>query len=517
MKLTVLGVVLTAIIVCAPGASTAWAAEDEEKKSEDAVPVPEARTFVTRHSGRFGGRAVRYTATAGETYLRNEKGEPVASIFSTAYLENEVRDPTTRPVTFVFNGGPGSPAVWLHMGVFGPRVVQVPSDAGDDGAPPYPLIDNALSMLDLTDLVFVDPVGTGFSRVIGEGKTEDYWGLKEDARSIAEFIRVWLTANKRWNSPRFIAGESFGTTRAVGVVHELGGGAVVIAFNGLILISQALDFTGSTPVHDNLIAYVTYFPSLAATAWYHGKVQDAPTDLAVFLDEARDFAVGEYMPALFQGSLLGAEERARVVARMAHFTGLSEAYIDVSNLRVLTPRFRKQLLRDEGVAVGALDGRYKGDDVDDAAERPDGDPASYGVGSAFSAALNHYFATELNVDLERPYRIRNRKLSRNWRYRTAPDGESYEPAYVNVARQLATAMRRNKDLRVLVASGYYDLVTPFFDAEYTFGRHGIDMERTEMTYYESGHMMYLHRPSFEKLVRDIRGFITNSLGGGAKP
>lgn len=498
------------LALSAPGV---LAAEDSgDEKSGEAGPVPAPRVFVSQHSGRFGGETISYRATAGETYLKDKDGKPVASIFSTAYTAEGGDDTVGRPVTFIFNGGPGSASVWLHMGVFGPRVVQVPSDAVDDGAPPYPIIDNSLTLLDLTDLVFIDPVGTGYSRVVGEGKTKDFWSLDNDASSIADFIRIWVTKNKRWNSPKFIAGESFGTTRAATVSHALATGTVDIALNGLILISQALDYTGSTPRHDNLIAYVTYLPSMAATAWYHGKVTGAPDSLEAFVEQARRFAVDEYLPALFKGSTLDGQERARIAARLAYFTGLSESYIETSDLRVLTPRFRKQLLRDQGLVVGSLDGRFKGDDADDAAETPAGDPASYSIGSAYSASLNHYFATELGVEIERPYRTGNSDVGRNWSYRPVPEGQSYEPSYVNVARRLTTVMRRNKDLKILLASGYYDLVTPFFDAEYTFARHGILMDRVEMTYYEAGHMMYLHRPSFEKLVADMRAFITATLG-----
>ena len=284
----------------------------QEKKPAASKPIPEPKVFVTQHSGRFGGQPVRYQAACGETYLRDDKGEPTASIFSFAYTKQGVEDTATRPVMFLWNGGPGSSSVWLHMGTFGPRRVDVPSDPRDDGAPPYPIEKNQQTVLDLTDLVFVDPVGTGFSRALGKTEDEKFWGLEEDAESIADFIRVWVTEHGRWNSPKFIAGESFGTTRAAAVAELLEGGSGVVSLNGLILVSQALDYEGSTPRHDNLASFITYVPTMAATAWYHGKVPGKPADLEAFLEEARQFAYDEYTPALLRGSGLGAEERNRV-------------------------------------------------------------------------------------------------------------------------------------------------------------------------------------------------------------
>jgi carboxypeptidase C (cathepsin A) len=472
-----------------------------------AAPVPEPSVFVTSHSGQFGNETVEFTATAGELYLQDDEGEPKASIFSFAYTRDDTEDPATRPVTFVWNGGPGSSSIWLHMGSIGPRRVVVPSDARDPGPPPYEVVDNPLALLDVTDLVFVDPVGTGYSRALGNHENKEFWGLTEDADSVAGFILAWVTKNRRWMSPKYLLGESFGTTRAGAVASRLEG-RMSLSLNGLILVSQALDYTGSTPAHDNLIAYITYLPSMAATAWYHAKVQDAPEDLEEFLQQARAFAVNEYAPALLQGSGLEPAERSRIAKRLAYFTGLSEEYIQRSDLRVLATRFLKELLRDEGRSVGRLDARYTGDDLDKVSERPDGDPAYQQIDGAFAAAASDHMASSLEVAMDREYRFSGgQDLSQNWRYRPVPDTKNWEPSYVNVARDLSRAMRSNRGLRVLVASGYYDFATPFFDAEYTFARHGILPERVTMTYYEAGHMMYVHRPSLDKLMADIRHFI----------
>ena len=281
-----------------------------------------------------------------------------------------------------------------------------------------------------------------------------------------------------------------------------------MALNGLILISQALDYAGSTSDHYNITSYVTYLPSMAATAWYHKKAGKGKS-LETFVQEARDFTYSTYTPALFKGDLLTESESDGIADKLAYFTGLDKAYILKSNLRVLLPRFQKRLLYDEGLTIGRLDGRFMGDESDDVADRPTlGDPASYRIGAAYTAALNHYYASGLKIEMDRPYLTSNGKIGQKWRWRTVPDGSYWEPTPVNTAGGLGEAMRRNTDLKVLVASGYYDLITPFFDAEYTFSRNGIVNDRVQMTYYEGGHMMYTHQPDLEKLSNDIRDFLT---------
>ncbi|MBW3469306.1 S10 family peptidase [Arthrospiribacter ruber] len=468
--------------------------------------IPEPKKFESSHEGTFNGAKIRYKAMAGETYLKNDD-EPVASIWSTSYIKEG--DDRNRPVIFVFNGGPGSASIWLHMGVFGPRVVDVDSEAReDDGAAPYKVIHNELALLDVADLVFVDPVGTGYSKVVGKGKEEDFWGLNEDAASIAKFMRMWITQNKRWQSPKYIAGESFGTTRAAAVTAALEKGGQAMALNGLILISQALDYQGSTSKHDNIASYFTYFPTMAATSWYHSKSGQGKS-LEEFLDEARAFAYNEYLPALYKGNLLELSEKEKIAERINYFLGLDKDYILRSDNRILSYRFLKELLRDQGKTIGTLDSRYFAEEGDQVAEYPTlGDPSSYGIDAAYFAGLQDYFAENLKVDMEeRPYLTSNSSIYGKWNWRPVPQGAGWEPSYVNVARSLGESMRRNKDLKVMVANGYYDMITPFLDAEYTFARHDIPMERVHMFYYKGGHMMYNHRPDFEKLISDIRGFL----------
>lgn len=480
----------------------------QEKKEEKPLPVGPAKKFESKHKINIQGQSIEYKVLANETYLYNAKEEALASFWSVSYLKTEVNDYSQRPVMFIFNGGPGSASVWLHMGFFGPKVVQTDSDAKmDDGAAPFKVVDNVHSLLDLTDMVFVDPIGTGYSRVIGKGKEKDYWGLKEDATSVAEFMRKWITKHKRWQSPKYIAGESFGTTRAAAVSEVLEGGGQNMALNGLILISQALDYAGSTSTHDNITSYVTYLPSMAATAWYHKKAGQGKS-LEEFVEASRQFTYDHYTPALYKGALLSEQEKEEIADKLAYFTGLDKSYIIRSKLRILMGRFQKELLREDGMAIGRLDGRYFGDEDDDVAERPTlGDASSYQISSAYTAALNHYFAKDLKVEMDRPYLTSNGKLGSKWRWRTVPDGAYWEPSYVNTSRSLSKAMRRNSAMKVLVACGYYDLITPFFDAEYTFSRNGIPTDQVKLTYYEGGHMMYNHQPDFEQLAKDIREFL----------
>lgn len=497
------------LLVAAVCSMTSFA---QEKKEEVDKPIPVAKSFVTSHQGTFGGALIKYKATASETYLTNSDGIPVASMWSTAYTKENVSNTSKRPVTFVFNGGPGSASVWLHMGLFGPQLVKVDSDAKeDDGAAPFDLMTNNYGMLDLTDLVFIDPIGTGYSRVIGKGKVEDYWGLTEDAHSVAKFMRQWITENKRWNSPKYIAGESYGTTRAAAVANVLEGDGQSMALNGLILISQALDYAGSTSMHHNITSYLTYLPSMAATAWYHKKAGQGKT-LEAFVQEAREFTYNTYAPALYKGSLLSTSEENAIAEKLSYFIGLDKAYILRSNNRILMHRFQKNLLSDKGLAIGRLDGRFMGDEGDDVSEGPNlGDPSSYQIGAAYTAALNHYFAETLKVDMDRPYMTSGGSLiGGKWRWRPVPDGQYWEPMPVNTADQLGETMRRNTDMKVLVANGYYDLICPFFDAEYTFSRNGIVKERVTMTYYEAGHMMYVHQPDLVKIAKDIRDFLTSN-------
>lgn len=480
----------------------------DETVAGGASPIPEPTRFMSEHSARFNGQRIDYTATAGETYIRDLKGKPKATLFTFAYTKTNLAENETRPVTFVWNGGPGSASTWLHMGSYGPKRIVVPSDALHAGLPPYPIEEAPETILDVTDLVFIDPVGTGFSRALGDYEGKDFWGLDEDAQSMADFITTWITEQGRWNSPKFLLGESFGTTRAAAVARILEED-LSVSLNGIVFISQALDYQGSTPyVRDNLISFITYVPTMAATALYHGRVEPAPESQAVFLQQAREFAVNEYLPALFKGNTIAQEEYLAVRDQLSYFTGLSTKYIDQANLRVQGNRFTKELLRDEGITVGRLDSRYTEDEIDDLAAQASRDAASDAISGAYKASLMSYMRTDLGVNWSRQYLSpADPDLNRNWRWRRVPDGSSWEPAYVNTAHDLSTALRINPALKVMVASGYYDMVTPFFDAEYTLNRHGILANQMQYTYYQGGHMMYVNEPSRLELLADTRRFI----------
>ena len=327
------------ILFLALSCASAAAAQKEEApaKKEEPATTRAPNVSVTRHSGTFGGQRVSYVATAGETFLKDKEGVPRASIFSISYVK-EGRDPN-RPVTFLFNGGPGSGSVWLHMGAFGPKRVAIPSDATDDAGPPYPILDNPDSLLDVSDIVFIDPVGTGFSHALGKTDPKDFYGVTKDAESIAEFIRLWLNENGRWNAPKYLGGESYGTTRSAAVVNQLEGTYNDVALNGVILISTVLDFGAGADTPGNEMTHILNLPSMAATALYHGKAQASSTE--AFVEEARRYAMGPYAAALLKGQRISPQERNEVRRELARFTGLSEAYLEQADLRVTPARFYK--------------------------------------------------------------------------------------------------------------------------------------------------------------------------------
>lgn len=483
----------------------------EELTPKPVESIPEPKQFITEHKETFNGNKINYIATAGETYLHDKEGKPKASIFNFAYVKKADKKSTNRPVIFLWNGGPGSASTWLHMGAFGPKRVKVPTDATHPGSPPYPILKTPESLLDVADLVFIDPVGTGYSKALGSHKNKEFWGLTEDANSMAEFIRTWLNDNNRWNSPRFLLGESFGTTRAAAVAKILEKD-LSISLNGLIYISQALDYQGSSPyVRDNIISYITYLPTMAATAFYHNKVTPKPDDFEKFLAQARLFATDELLPALFKGNSIDQQTFDAIANKLSFYTGLSTGYIKKANLRINGFRFAKELLRDKGIAVGLLDGRYQADEIDDLRADTQGD-ASAAISAAYLTGLRDYMRNDLMIDWQRLYQSpADSELSSQWRWRPVPDNKSWEPTYVNTSHDLSIALRANPTLNVFVASGYYDLVTPFFDAEFTLNRHDILSERVQYEYYHGGHMMYVNEDSRIQLLKDIRLFVSQQL------
>jgi carboxypeptidase C (cathepsin A) len=484
-------------------ASTMAIAQEAEKpaaKAEKADAVAAPIRSVTRHQGVFGGQSINYTAITGETFLKDKDGTPTAAIFSTSYIKDN--GGPDRPVTFLFNGGPGSGSLWLHMGAFGPKRVNIPN-AQDDGAPPYPITANPDSLLDVTDLVFIDPVGTGFSRALGKTEPKSFWGVTADAKSVAAYIRLWLTEHGRWNAPKFLGGESYGTTRSAAVVNELTGGYNDVALNGVLLISTILDFGLESDAQGNEMSFVVTLPSMAAAAQYHKKA-GAGLGTEAFVDQARAFAIGPYASALLKGKSLPDAERAAIRQQMAGFTGLSETFLENANLRVSPDRFYKELLRDRGLTIGRLDARYTGVDYDKAGEGPDNDPSFYGIDAAYPAAMNAYVRGDLGLKgIDRDYVSIGGVGEWDWKLGQGRDGQ----AYVTVAPYLSRALRENSAMKIFVGQGWYDFATPFFAAEYSLNRPGFPDGRVEFSYYDSGHMMYVRDADRTKLSNDIRGFI----------
>jgi len=478
-------------------------AQDKPAPDKPAEKIDAPLVSITKHTGTFGGVSVAYTATARETYLKAEDGLPKASLFSTAYVKDG--NDSSRPVTFLFNGGPGSGSLWLHMGAFGPKRVAIPSDARDDGAPPYPIVANPDSLLDVTDIVFIDPVGTGFRHALGKTEAKSYWGVTADAKSIAEFIRIWLSENGRWNSPKYLGGESYGTTRSAAVANELEGSYNDVSLNGIILISTILDFGAQAEVPGNEMSYVVNLPTMATTAWFHNKVADKPADVATFAAEARAFAGGPYLSALFKGNRLAGEERAAIRKQLARFTGLSEQYLENADLRVAPGRFYKELLRDRKLTVGRLDTRYTGVDLDAAGEEPDNDPAFYGIDGGFTAAFNAYARGDLAFKTERQY-VTIGGVS-GWDWKLGGRGNRDSEVYMSVAPYIGRTLRENSGVRVFVGAAWYDFATPFFGAEYALSRMGMPADRIQFHYYDAGHMMYVRDQDRAKLSADIRAFI----------
>lgn len=501
--------VLLAGATPAPSHAQKEMAGAEAAKSEAKAPPPEPLEVLTHHRLQSGGTDLRYTATAEEIYLKDAEGEPTASFFTISYVLEGTERPTERPVTFVFNGGPGSSSIWLHFGLVGPKLVDIPSDASDPGAPPYGLRDNPWTILRATDLVMVDPVGTGFSHALGEKKDEDFWGYNEDADSVAEFIRTYITAHDRWNSPKYVLGESYGGVRAAMLVPRLQQ-ELSIDLNGLILISPALNL-GTLPfdVAGNDLPYATHLPAYAATAYYHHKLPDEWPSLEALLSEAEDYAGGEYLEALFQGDALSDEERDRVAERLHRYTGLSKEYLLRTDLRVYAIRFIKELLRDQGLVVGLLDGRYVQDELDDAGEFPEGDPFDAKTAPIYVATFQSYLRHDLGVDLTRRFIPTSNEANQRWK---RPGNRNHAFAgYVDVTGPMAQGTKDNEALRIFAAAGYHDLTTSYFATGYMLRHSGIDPDRLTIKDYEGGHMMYLYRPTLEALSNDIVAFIQ---GGG---
>ena len=483
------------------------AGEQKKDEKKDEKKAPEEKAVQTKHTIKLGGQEIKYTATAGTILLKLEDGTPKASVFYIAYTKDDVSDVAKRPLTFAFNGGPGSASLWLHLGAFGPRRVEM-GDAGALLPPPYKLVDNEYSLLDVTDLVFIDPVSTGYSRAVPGEAPKQFHGIQEDIESVGDFIRLYLTRSKRWTSPKFLAGESYGTTRAAGLSGYLQQ-RYGMYLNGIILISSILNFQTAEFDTGNDLPYILYLPTYTAIAWYHKKlpVDLQSSGLPKAVEESRNFAAHEYTDVLMSGDHLPAARQKEVATKLSRLTGLSAEYVERSNLRIEIQRFDKELLRDQRRTVGRLDGRFTGIDEDAAGARPDYDPSLAAIVGPYTATFHDYVRSDLKFESDLFYEYLTGRV-RPWSY------EPYENRYVNVAETLRSAMTQNPFLHVFVGKGYYDLATPFYAAEYTFDHLSLDDSlRPHLSggYYEAGHMMYVHLPSLAKLKKDLTEFMQASM------
>jgi carboxypeptidase C (cathepsin A) len=526
---------LAAVLVCCCGLQArALAGADKqpektdktEKTDKPAAPNDAQADSTTEGTVTIGGQPLAYTAVAGTLTVgatdpqdamlgldgkllpdagekppeKPEDADPTARIFYAAYFKKGAPS-EGRPVTFLYNGGPGSATMWLHMGSFGPRRV-VTTDTQHDAAAPYKIVNNDDSLLDASDLVFIDAPGTGFSRIFGKNADKAFYGIDQDAHAFERFIRRFLTKYERWNSPKYLLGESYGTPRSAVLSGNLQG----VDLNGIILLSAILSFDNSVdgPTNNPGVdqPYALALPTYAASAYYHHKLPNQPAALEPFLTEVEGFALGDYMSALLQGSELPAEKKQAVAEKLHDYTGLPIAYLLKSNLRVDGGEFSKTLQDADGLTTGRLDTRYKGPDYDPLSQRADYDPQDIAISSAFTAAVNHYMRADL-------------KYGQNWTYKPGIDTDSrwqmrYAEGGQNVMNDLAKSMLSNPKMKILLAGGYYDLATPFFEGMYEMHHLTIPQKmqsNISYHYYQAGHMIYVNEPILKQFHDDVAAFI----------
>jgi carboxypeptidase C (cathepsin A) len=476
-------------------------------QKNDVVPKPvtdlnpsTGQLSVTRNSVTINGKKIDYIATTGYADLRNDTGKAIAKIFFT-YYRKDGEEPGKRPLTFAFNGGPGSSSVWLHLGALGPKRVLLEDD-GKATAPPYQYVNNEYSWLDKSDLVFIDPVSTGYSRPASGENPNQFHGYVEDIQSVGSFIRYFLSKYERWASPKFLAGESYGTTRAAGLSEFLQSNYRIF-FNGIFLISAILNFGTSDYYPGNDLPAALYIPSYTSAAWYHKKLSPEllKTDLQKVLKQSEQFTLDEFAPALLKGEWLTEGQKDSIAEKMSYFTGLSKEYCLQNNLRVEQNRFYKELMRKDGLTIGRLDSRFTGRDLDDAGENPEYDPSFINIDGPFTSAINDYFEKELNFREEKAYNIFGNVYPWNF--------NNVQNRYLNVAESLRSAMTKNPALKVYIGAGYFDFATPYFiaryDIEHMFLRPELQ-KNIQFHFYEAGHMYYINKTSLIQFKKDVDDF-----------
>jgi len=508
-------IVLTTCLFALPASAQRTAAApapaERDTTKTAPTPIPNEMSSATDHTIRIGGQLVPYRATAATMLLKNDKDEAIGALYYTAYTRTDAKDASQRPLAFVYNGGPGSASAWLHMGAFGPRRV-VTTDAAPTPPPPYQMVDNPNSLIDVTDMVFIDPVGTGFSKPVGKGTGKDFWGVDEDAKALAQFVSQYVSRNGRWASPKYLIGESYGTTRSAVLGDRLQRDGMTL--NGIVLISSVLDFETLlfAPGHD--LSYVLYLPSYAATAAYH-KVIPAPANMGAFLTEVRRYAMGDYAAALAAGATLPADRKAAVAKQLAAYTGLSEDYLLKADLRVPLRQFMAELQRSRGLVTGRLDSRFSGPLPDLLTENAPGDPQSAAITGAFTAAANAYLRGELKFETQDRY-VMGGGVQWSW----AREGQRGWATTTYVGSDLTEALVTNPHLRIEIENGYYDLATPFFATEYTVTHlEGLSPDLRDnitLKYYDAGHMMYLYEPALAELKQNVARFIANPAPATAR-
>lgn len=485
------------------GPAATLGASPEPNPSSSPAPATSVPAAVTHHVARIGSRTFRYTATAATIVLTNAKDEPTASVFYVAYVADDAGPVERRPMTFAYNGGPGASSAFIQLGAFAPRMV-VTTNAATTPPAPYAIVDNPDSLLDLSDLVFIDAVGTGFSRTLGHATGKDFYGIDQDGRAFEQFIRRYISANRRWNSPKYLAGESYGTLRSAVLAKLLQDDG--ISLRGITLISTVLDYNTITAQPGNDLPYWLYLPTEAAVAAYHHKSATSPSDVMAYLQTVRAFAQGPFLGGLAKGTELAGAERDALAARLHAYTGLPVDYLVRSRLRVEPERFEKQVLGSTQETVGRYDGRFRGYDQDPIADSAQTDPTADAITPAFTAAFNAYVREELGYTSDAHYEFLSDEANRQWQWYR---GDSSTPTATNASNDLRDALTLNPYLRVFSANGIYDLATPFFAAEYSLHHLGINaalQPHITFGYYPAGHMIYLNPVAHAALKADLQNF-----------
>ena len=476
------------------------------QKENDTLPKAEVST--TLQSVNINGKTIYLTAKAGTFQVRDENNEPIALMGHTYYTRDSKTRNNRRPIVFAFNGGPGSSSFWLHMGVLGPKRIVV-NDPESTPAAPYQLVNNNYSILDVADLVMIDPVGTGLSIPIGKATFKDFWGVDQDIRSLALFITQFLIANDRMNSPKYLLGESYGTFRNAGLMNKLLSQG--IAMNGVIMVSAVFDLRTLLFPPDDDLPYIVHFPTYAATAWYHDKVENKPDDIYQFLDDVRNFTENEYTPALFKGDQISEADKKTIAEKLASYTGSDADYWLKADLRVTASEFFAEFLRDEGEIVGRLDSRFTGINQDLISQEGSHDPQSSAISPAYIAGFLNYFYGSLKVNKETTYSITaGRREGFKWDWKHEGNERWGTQAAINTGPDMAQALSRDPNMKVLILNGIYDIATVFYGVEHSINHLGLKKEIKDniiMKYYEAGHMMYTHQPSLEQFKKEVAEFI----------